>query len=108
MPERLKRESRAVSRLSDSELTDIRSARTALSLHVALHFGGETPKYRRSKTIDQLQRDAQVGTAAPGPLAIDPRITAENFALCYDLMNASRSALIWSLLIVHMPCDSPG
>ena len=36
--------------LNGSELTAITSARTTLSLHFALHFRGETPKYRRSKS----------------------------------------------------------
>ena len=80
--------------LNGSELTAISSARTTLSLHSALHFGGETPKYRRSKTIDQRQTTRTSARPHLDRWSIDPRITAENFALCYDLMNARRSALI--------------
>ena len=80
--------------LNGSELTAISSARTTLSLHFTLHFGGETPKYRRSKTIDQRQTTRTSARPHLDRWSIDPRITAENFALCYDLMNARSSALI--------------
>ena len=66
--------------LNASELTEIKRTRSASSLHGALHLDGETPKYRRSKTIDSSYNATQIGSSASGLSANLPRITAENFA----------------------------
>ena len=76
-------------------------------LSADLHSGSRSERDRDQRRDGGLKGRSR--TRPPPPPA--RRRTApslEGRRRVYALMNASRSVLIWSLLTVHMPCDSPG